>query len=246
MKVVLPLVILTGCFCLFQPNFAQPLHSVSHKIPPYTDYWKYNQNGQPLGIISTTRDSSTTLMFYQFNRNKNNFLESVIVQDVSKTVIYSFSYYYNNASQLVRIEKLADTDYDGKADDPEFEFLFGYDSLNRVVDLKIKKSFTVARHFQFTWKNENIILVENTDGELNYTLKMEFDDLPNPLRAVQWEYITTTGTLEFYATIFCKNNLVKAVLYPAGLDSTELEITPKYNDAGLYISNGMEGVTYHY
>jgi hypothetical protein len=238
--------VITLFILLFNALYAQSIRSVSHKIPPYTDYWRYDHNQRPVGIVSTTRDSSTTLMFYHFNRDKNNFLESTVVEDVSKTVIYSFKYYYNNASQVTKIEKLADTDYDNKADDLEFEFLFGYDSLNRVVDLKIKKSFTLARHFQFTWKEDNIVQVNNIDGELNYQMKMEFDDQPNPLRAIQWEYLTTTGTLEFYATIFCSNNLVKATLFPAGMDSSELEIRPKYDEAGLYISNGMEGVTYHY
>jgi hypothetical protein len=227
-------------------SHAQPIRAVSHKIPPYTDYWKYNEKGLPEGIVSTTKDSTTTLMFYRFNRNKQNLLESVVVEDVGKTTIYSFKYYYNTAMQVDRIEKLADTDYDGMADDAEFEFLFGYDSLGKVVDLKIKKSFTIARNFHFIWEGNNIVKVENTDGELNYTMNMQFDDKPNPLRTIRWEYIATTGTLEFYATMFCANNLVKATLFPAGMDSAELEIRPKYNQEGLYISNGMEGVMYNY
>jgi hypothetical protein len=110
----------------------------------------------------------------------------------------------------------------------------------------IKKQFTLARDFHFIWREGNIIRVENTDGDLNYAMDLRFDDQPNPLERIKWEYITTTGTLEFYATMFCKNNLISATLFPAAMDSSVLEIRPIYNDEGLYISNGMEGVEYHY
>jgi hypothetical protein len=246
MKSRLSSVLVIVTICIFTHLNAQQIRSVTHKVPPYTDYWKYDKKGVPEGIVSTTKDSSTTLMFYHFTRNKMNLLEAAVVEDVGKNPIYSFSYYYNTANQVIRMEKLADLDYDNKADDIEFEFLFAYDSLGRVADMKIKKSFTISRHFQFIWQKGNIVQVNNTDGELNYIMKMEFDNTPNPLKHIQWEYLSTTGTFEFYATVFCENNLIKATLFPAGMDSTELGIMPKYNDAGLYMSNGMEGVSYHY
>ncbi len=222
------------------------LRSVSHKIPRYIDYWSYNQNNQPISIISTTKDSSTVLMFYSFIRDKNNLLKTTEVKDVSTTVIYSFNYYYNTANQVEKIEKLSDMDYDGKADDLDHIFTFKYDSLGKVVNFMIKKNSIIARDFTFTWENGNVIEVNNADGDLNYRMKLAYDQIPNMLEPIKWEYLTTTGTLEFYVTMFSANNLIQAELFPAGMDSSTLEIRPEYDGDGLYRSNRMEGVVYEY
>jgi len=185
-------------------------------------------------------------MFYDFQRDANKALQKVEVKDVSYAIVYSYIYYYNNAKQIEKIEKMSDTDYDGKADDLDYSFTINYDTLGRVSRMRIKKEFTLARDFHFTWSDGNIVRVENMDGELNYAMDLRFDDKPNALERIKWEYITTTGTLEFYATMFCKNNLISATLFPAAMDSAVLEIEPQYNEEGLYISNGMEGVEYHY
>ncbi len=243
--VCLGLICISSSF-LFSQNPEVLLRSVSHKIPPYTDHWAYTDKALPLSILSTTRDSSMVIMFYNFIREKDDQLKITEVRDVNNTVVYSYNYHYNSLKQVERIEKLSDVDYDGKADDLDYSFRFNYDSLGRVVRLQIQKEYTLARDLHFTWGNGNIIQVHNTDGELNYTMNLSFDDQPNPLLPIKWEYITTTGTLEFYVTIFCKNNLVQATLFPAAMDSSELEIRPRYNAEGYYISNGMEGVEYHY
>jgi hypothetical protein len=222
------------------------LRSVSHRVPPYTDYWAYDANNLPVSITSTTRDSTTLIMFYRFMRNENGMLKTTEVRDVSNAMVYSYNYYYNTASQVERMEKLSDVDFDGAADDLDYAFSFSYDSLNRIERMVIKKEFTIARDFHFTWENGNIIQVKNTDGELNYTMNLVFDHQPNALLPIQWEYLATTGTLEFYATVFSKNNLVKATLFPAAMDSAQLEIQPVYDSNGLYTSNGMEGVEYGY
>lgn len=222
------------------------IRSVSHRIPPYTDHWKYDELGLPASILSTTKDSTAAIMFYEFQRDANKVLQKVEVKDVSYSIVYSYIYYYNNAKQIERIDKMSDTDYDGKADDVDYSFQMDYDTLGQLSRMRIKKEFTLARDLHFTWKDGNIVRVENTDGELNYAMDLHFDDKPNALERIKWEYITTTGTLEFYAAMFCKNNLISATLFPAGMDSSVLEIRPQYDDVGMYISNGMEGVEYHY
>jgi len=231
---------------LLSQNSQLILKSVSHRIPPYTDHWKYDVDGMPISILCTTQDSLTAIMFYDFQRDANKVLQKVEVKDVNYSIAYSYIYYYNNAKQIERIDKMSDIDFDGKADDLDYSFTINYDTLGRVSRMRIKKEFTLARDFHFIWKEGNIVRVENTDGELNYTMNLAFDDKPNALERIKWEYITTTGTLEFYAAMFCKNNLVSATLFPAAMDSAVLEIMPSYNEDGLYISNGMEGVEYHY
>lgn len=246
MKYVCIGLILFSSSFLFSQNSPILLRSVSHKIPPYTDHWSYTDKALPLSILSTTRDSSTVIMFYNFIREKDDQLKITEVRDVNNTVVYSYNYYYNSLKQVERMDKLSDVDYDGKADDLDYSFSFHYDSLGRVIRMQIKKEYTIARDLNFTWNNGNITQVHNTDGELNYIMNLSFDELPNVLEPIKWEYLTTTGTLEFYVTVFCKNNLVKATLFPAAMDSSELEIRPRYNAQGYYISNGMEGVEYHY
>jgi hypothetical protein len=222
------------------------LRSVTHKIPPYIDYWTYSEKALPLSILSTTRDSSTVIMFYNFIREKNDQLTTTEVRDAGNGLVYSFNYYYNTANQVERMDKLSDVDFDGAADDLDYAFSFSYDSLGRIERMMIKKEMRVVRDFYFTWANGNIVEVKNMDGELNYTMLLSFDTLPNALLPIQWEYLTTTGTLEFYATIFSKNNLIKATLFPSAMDSAELEIHPQYDVNGCYLSNGMEGVEYGY
>jgi hypothetical protein len=222
------------------------LRSVTHAIPPYTDYWTYDANNRPASIITTTKDSTTVLMFYTFKRDKDQQLVATEVRDVSYAVIYSFQYYYNSAKQVTKIEKWADMDYDGQADDVDHTFSIGYDSLGRVSTLLIRKQYAVARDFVFHWQEGNIVLVENTDGEINYHMSLGFDLSSNILEPIKWEYITTTGTLEFYVAMFCKNNLIKATLFPAAMDSAELNLHPEYYEDGLFRTNHVEGVEYDY
>lgn len=222
------------------------LRSVTHKIPPYTDYWNYDFNNKPVGIIATTKDSSTVLMFYSFQRNKEGFLTSCEVKDVSYTIIYQFNYYYNNANQVIRIDKLADMNYDHKANELDHAFYFYYDSLGRVTNLKVQKNSALARNFTFTWENRNVVYINNADGDLNYNMKLEYDKVPNYLEPIKWEYICTTGSLELFATLFSANNPVGGMLYPLGMDSAALDFSPEYNENGLYLRNEMEGTKYSY
>jgi hypothetical protein len=185
-------------------------------------------------------------MFYSFLRDKNNRLTRTEVKDVSTTIIYAFNYYYNSANQVEKIEKMSDMDFDGKADELDHVFSFGYDSLGKVIHFKIQKNTTIARDFTYTWENGNVTQVQNADGDLNYIMKLSYDAIPNILEPIKWEYMTTTGTLEFYVTMFSSNNLVNAALFPAGMDSTVLDIKPEYDGGGWYISNRMEGVKYEY
>ncbi len=222
------------------------LRSVTHRSPPYIDYWSYNEKYQPKSIISTTKDSSSVLMFYDFIRDQNNLLKTTEVKDVSYTTIYSFNYYYNGANQVERIEKLSDMDYDGKANDLDQVFTIKYDDQGRVVQLQIRHGSVLSRDFSFIWKDGNVVHVDNTDGELNYHMDLTYDAIPNALEAIKWEYITTTGNLEFYVTMFSKNNLVDGILYYAGMDTAKLEIRPEYDSEGLFKANRMEGVQYEY
>lgn len=231
---------------LFSQSQITILRSVTHRMPPYIDYWTYDDNYQPKSIISTSKDSTSVLMFYTFNRDKNNILKSTEVRDVSYTIIYSFNYYYNNANQVESIEKLSDMDYDGKADELDHIFTFKYDSLGKVVNMKIKKYSTLARDFTFIWEKGNVVHVNNADGDLNYNMYLIYDQSPNILESIKWEYITTTGMLEFYVSMFSTNNLIRATLFPAGMDSSELNIRPEYYENGLYKANRMEGVEYEY
>lgn len=235
---------------LLQPIYLQNqnlvLGSVIHTIPPYTDYWNYDKERLPLSIITTTRDSSATIMFYSFIRDQNQALKLTEVKDVNLDIIYYFKYYYNTANELFKIEKFSDMDYDGKVDDLDHEFNISYDSLGRVVALKINKGFTVARDFRFTWDKDNIIRVDNEDGELNYHMDLSFDSVPNKLEAIKWEYLTTTGNVEFYVALFCKNNIIKATLYPASLEKDELELDVEYDENGLFQTNHFERVIFSY
>ena len=242
--------IVMGLLLLHVPGFSQNsqvlLRSVIHTSPPYIDYWSYDAAGRPVGIVSTTRDSSSVIMFYQFKRDKQYILRSTEVMDVSRNIIYSFEYHYNKARQIDYIEKFSDMDYDGKADDLDHKFSFTYDSLGRVAGMRIVKGYTVARLFSFTWQGGNIIKVENTDGELNYWMNISYDHSANMLEPIKWEYLTTTGTLEFYVTMFSSNNIISATLYPAAMDSVPINIRPEYYDDGMYKTNYAEGVEYEY
>lgn len=247
MKIIklIPVFLLLLCY---GKSMAQQIHlrSVTHKIPPYTDYWSYDEQHRPAGIISTTGDSSTVLMFYRFNRNEKGLLVSTEVKDVSYTIIYRFNYYYNSANQIIRIDKLADMNWDHKAEELDHAFYFYYDSLGRVVHLKIQRNSALARNFTFTYENGNVVFVNNADGDLNYNLHWEYDKIPNQLEAIKWEYICTTGNLELFATLFSANNPVNGVLYPLGMDSTSLDIYPEYDERGMFVRNGLEGTRYTY
>lgn len=230
------------------PILSQSTHlrSVSHKIPPFTDYWNYDADNKPVGIISTTKDSSTVLMFYSFNRNKEGGLISTEVKDVSYTIIYQFNYYYNNANQVIRIDKLADMNYDHNANELDHAFYFYYDSLGRVVNLKIQKNSALARSFTFTWENGNVVYINNADGDLNYNMSLKYDKVANYLEPIKWEYICTTGSLELFATLFSVNNPISGMIYPLGMDSAALDFRPEYDEKGLFIRNEMEGTRYSY
>lgn len=222
------------------------LRSVSHRNPPFIDYWRYDENNKPESIICTSKDSATVFMFYHFKRDKNHLLLTTDVKDVSYSTIYLFNYYYNSAKQVERIEKLSDTDYDRKADDLDQVFTFQYDSIGRVVNLKIRNRTVLQRDFTFTWKDGNVVHVDNTDGELNYHMDLQYDTIVNMLEPIKWEYIATTGTLEFFVAMFSKNNIIHGAISSAIIDTSQLNIYPEYDMNGMYKANKMEGVEYEY
>jgi len=232
--------------CLFfsLKVYSQSLRAVHHQIPPYIDFYSYNPSGVDM-IMSTTKDTSTAIMYYYIKRDKEKILTDILVNDVNNNLLYMYKYGHNQLGQIIKIERISDTNFDKKVEEVEYTYTMKYDTSGMLTHMRVLKHFTVARDFEFIWENGNIIQVINTDGELNYSLLMDFDETENPLKKIQWEYFATTGNLEFYATIFCANNLTKAVLVPAAMDTIDLNIKPVYEE-GRYVSNSMERTYFEY
>lgn len=235
-----------GAFNLCTQTPTVKLASVTHLKPPYKDHWTY-LDSIPTGIISTNHDSTSVIMMYQFLRNEANRLDRILVLDVAETPIYAFNYVYDEENKrVVEIDKYADLNYDGSINELDHSFSFAYDSLGRVNKIKIFKYDQVSRNLNFTWSDGNVVTVENNEGEMNYMLFLEYDDKPNVLEPIKWEYLATTGNLELFVLLFSKNNLISARIHPTTMDEYSLNIKAEYDENGLYLTNNFELVEFGY